>query len=117
MLKRSTGDRAERRAERFLTDQGLSVVARNWHCRQGEIDLVMRDGDMLVFVEVRLRSARGFGSGVESVDYFKQRKLAQTASLYLARNPRWADAPCRFDVIGVDGETDAIEWIDNAFEL
>lgn len=117
MLTRRTGQSGERRAERFLRSQGLAVVARNWHCRLGEIDLVMREGNNLVFVEVRLRAPRGFASSVESVDIFKQRKLGQAAALFLAQHAEWADAECRFDVIGIDGESAELRWIQDAFEL
>ena len=67
MFKRRAGDAGERKAEQFLKRNGLKFVARNWHCRHGEIDLVMFDGEYLVFVEVRLRTPRGFANSAESV--------------------------------------------------
>lgn len=117
MLRRLTGQRAEQRAERYLRTNGLKIVTRNWRCRHGEIDLVMYDGESLVFVEVRLRTPAGFASGIESVDGFKQRKLAQAASYYLASHPAWQERPCRFDVVDIDGETSRITWVPNAFEV
>lgn len=117
MWRRRLGDRGERRAERWLQRQGLRPVARNWSCRHGEIDLVMRDGDQLVFIEVRLRTPRGFASGIESVDRHKQRKLIQAASAYLAAHPEVQVMPCRFDVIGIAGDDGELEWIRNAFEV
>jgi putative endonuclease len=116
VLKRLTGRRAERRAERFLARDGLRTVDRNWHCRHGEIDLVMRDRDTLVFVEVRLRTPHGFAAGAESVDARKQRRLLQAAARYLADHPGWHDAPCRFDVVAIAGDDGTIEWIRNAFD-
>jgi len=114
--RRKLGDRGERRAEAWLSRQGLRPVERNWSCRHGEIDLVMRDGEVLVFVEVRLRTPRGFASGAESVDWHKQRRLAQAASVFLARHPEFQEAPCRFDVIGIAGTDGELDWIRDAFE-
>jgi putative endonuclease len=102
------GRRAEALAQRYLRRRGLADVARNVHCRHGEIDLVMRDGDTLVFVEVRYRRDGAFGRGSDSVTVAKQRRLA--------RHPRWMNHPCRFDVISIDGPLDeaAVDWIRNA---
>ncbi len=111
------GDSGERRAESFLGKHGLRTIERNWHCRQGEIDLVMSDGETLVFVEVRLRTPRGFADGAASVDVHKQRKLAQAASMFLATHVQWQECPCRFDVVGIEGDTGEIGWIRNAFEV
>lgn len=116
MFKRDAGDASERRAERYLKRHGLKIVARNWHCRHGEIDLVMFDGEFLVFIEVRLRTPKGFANSAESVDVFKQRKLVQAASMFLACNPSWQDRPCRFDVVGIEGDTRELAWIRHAFE-
>jgi len=95
-----TGEWAEAQAARYLEDQGLRLVGRNFRCRLGEIDLIMADGKMLVFVEVRFRGSSRFGGGIESVTRAKQRKLRAAANAYLARN-RLAHTRCRFDVISV----------------
>lgn len=116
MLKRLIGQRSEQQAERWLQRHGLKTVARNWSCRHGEIDLVMIDGDSLVFVEVRMRSRRGFGSGADSVHSRKQRKLIHAASMFLAEHSEWQDRPCRFDVLSIDGPAGQEEWIKAAFE-
>jgi len=106
------GGDAEERAAAYLASRGLAIVARNYRTRLGEIDLVARDGDVLVFVEVRMRSDGGFGGALESVTPRKQRRIAAAAGLYLARLPR--QPPCRFDVLAVDaGE---IRWLKGAFE-
>jgi len=117
VFKRLTGQRGERQAEVFLKKNGLKLVARNWQCRHGEIDLVMHDREFLVFVEVRLRTPRGFANSAESVDVFKQRKLIQAASYFLASTPLWQSWPCRFDVVGIEGDTGELAWIDHAFEV
>ena len=117
MFKRMLGDSGERRAESFLKRNGLRTIERNWHCRQGELDLVMSDGELLVFVEVRLRTPRGFADGAASVDRHKQRKLVQAASMFLAQHVQWQDSPCRFDVVGIEGDTGEVAWVRNAFEV
>ena len=113
------GAEGERRAEAFLQAKGLTTVTRNVRYRFGEIDLLMRDGDALAFVEVRYRAGHDFGDGADSVDRRKQQRLAKAASAWLAANPRWQRAPCRFDVVALGGNPDNpdIDWIRNAFTL
>ena len=111
--KTGVGADKERLAEAYLRRQGLRLVARNYRCRRGEIDLVMRDGGELVFVEVRYRASSRFGGAAGSVDVFKQRRLIAAAGHYLGANP--SPLPCRFDVVAISG-ADRIDWIKNAFE-
>lgn len=92
---------------------GLSPVRRNFRSRLGEIDLIMRDGNCLVFVEVRYRASKAFSPASLTVDIHKQRRLVRTAALFLASSARYADSVTRFDVIAIDG--DDIEWIRDAF--
>ena len=113
MLKTLLGHAAESRAEAFLKTRGLTLVARNWRCRFGEIDLVMQDGPVLVFVEVRLRSRSDFGGAAASVTPAKQQKLLAAARQYLGSLK--ALPPCRFDVVALSG-TAPPEWIRNAFD-
>ena len=109
------GHAAEARALAFLRQRGLRLVARNYRCRVGEIDLVMQQADTLVFIEVRYRNSSRFGSGVESVTPAKQRKLLNTASRFLQE--RALNTPCRFDVVGISGRDQTeIEWIRDAFQ-
>ena len=112
--KQRAGDAAERAAERHLCEQGCVVLARNARFRVGELDLVVRDRDAVVFVEVRLRSASGFGGAKASVDVYKQKKIVRAAQTWLAMNygERWP--ACRFDVVAVDGDG-TIEWCRDAF--
>ncbi|APZ42133.1 YraN family protein [Acidihalobacter ferrooxydans] len=110
--RRERGDAAERRALAHLRRQGLRLLASNYQCRAGEIDLVMRDGAHLVFVEVRQRSNPRFGGALASVDAAKQRRLVATARHYL--HTTGADAPARFDVVAIDA-ADTLQWIRDAF--
>ena len=107
------GREAETRAAEFLRAQGLRIIERNWHCRFGEIDLVARDGQTLVFVEVRARRSRSHGGARESISTAKRRRLTATANYYLARCR--TEQPCRFDALLIESEG-AIEWIRNAFD-
>lgn len=93
------GQQAEDSACHYLTSQGLSLVERNYNCTRGEIDLIMKDNSTTVFIEVRFRRDTNFGSGAESVDYHKQKKLLATASHYLQKHSKAARGVCRFDVI------------------
>lgn len=112
--KRAQGDAHERRAEAYLRQQGLRLLCRNYQCRLGEIDLIMHQGDTLVFVEVRFRRNRRFGGALASVTAAKQGRLRRTASFYLqSRGLNEARQPCRFDLIACEGSE--IHWIQNAF--
>ncbi|WP_374514644.1 YraN family protein [Niveibacterium sp.] len=112
------GSLAERLAETWLTRQGLKVIARNVRCKLGEIDLVATDGEMLVFVEVRMRTDPRFGGAAASITPAKQAKLVRTAEWFLANGGKaWAGRPCRFDVVLLDRLHLAhIEWIRGAFD-
>jgi len=107
------GKDAENTAAQFLIKQQLRVITRNYLCRGGEIDLIMQEGQYLVFIEVRMRSHSQFGSALASVDWRKQARLIHTAQHYLLKHP-WP-GPCRFDVIAVS-QQGKCEWIKNAFE-
>ena len=109
------GKEAEQLAESWLRNRGLLPVCRNFRCRSGEIDLIMRDGESLVFVEVRFRKNHRFGTPAETVCLSKQQRLIKAAYSYLQR--RKEIPQCRFDVISVTGEQEkSIEWIPNAFD-
>jgi putative endonuclease len=108
----ASGGHAESRAANYLARQGLAIVARNFNCRLGEIDLIARDGDVLVFVEVRMRSDAGFGGALESVTPRKQRRIAAAARMYLRQFSR--PPCCRFDVVALEAED--VRWLKAAFE-
>lgn len=117
------GQKSERQAEQFLKSQGLTLVERNYRCKLGEIDLIMRHDEVLVFVEVRYRKQQEYGSASETVDARKQRKLIRTAQHYLQVQFGGNEPACRFDVVGIRGNQtpqsgqNPIEWLANAFTL
>ena len=116
---KKAGDDAERIAERFLTERGLKLVARNYRCRYGEIDLIMWQVETLVFVEVKLRKTTSgkvdFGGALASITASKQAKLIATAQHYLSGMKLLP--PCRFDAVLLNGlNVNDVEWLTNAFE-
>lgn len=117
--RRSLGAAAEDAACARLESEGLRTLARNVNYRFGELDLVMRDGDTVVFVEVRYRRDERFGGAVGSVDFRKRRRIVLAARAWLASQRALADAPCRFDVVTVQTADDrlACDWIRAAFTL
>ena len=112
----TAGQQAEDYALAFLQTQGLVLVERNYRCRGGEIDLIMRDGPQLVFVEVRYRSDQRYGGALASVGAQKQSRLIRAASHYLVS--KRIDRPTRFDVAAVSPDQGklAIQWIKGAFQ-
>lgn len=116
---RAVGDALEAATEAHLVAQGLRPLARQVRFRLGEIDLVMLDGDVLVFVEVRYRATSGFGDGLDSITSAKRGKLVRAAKLFLQGHPRYANTPCRFDVVSVSGAatTPQFEWLRDAFRV
>ena len=107
------GRHAENLAALFLQQQGLKLIARNYRCRFGEIDLIAREGKILVFVEVRMRASDRFGGAAASITAGKRRKLLRTARHYLAGA---AHTPaCRFDALLVNGADNSVQWLQNAF--
>ena len=114
--KQRAGDAAEDAAARHLTAAGCRIVARNARYRDGEIDLIVRERDLLLFVEVRMRVSVRFGGAAVSVDSLKQKRIARAAQHWLLREygERWP--ACRFDVVTVDGGG-TIEWIRDAFQM
>ena len=115
------GEDAEAACSRYLKSQGLKLINTNFSCRLGEIDIIMLDNNMLVFVEVRFRKNNNFGGGLESITAAKQRKLRRTAELYLQQNSQYENA--RFDVVSMSTNTQTwlgkqkytFDWIKNAF--
>ncbi|MCQ4346045.1 YraN family protein [Pseudomonas stutzeri] len=114
------GQAAEGWALTHLEEHGLRLVARNWRCRLGELDLVMLDGDTLVFVEVRYRRHAAWGGAEASVDARKRSRVAAAAQAYLQQHPRRAQSPCRFDVVAIapaePGAAARLNWIRSAFD-
>lgn len=111
------GRHAEDLAHRYLLKHGLNTITRNYRCKRGEIDLVMRDADSLVFVEVRYRANQRFGTAAETIFPGKMHRLRRTAEHFLQRHSRYTKLYSRFDVIGITGtlNTPQIAWIKDAF--
>lgn len=109
------GKVAEQCARRLLEDAGLRWIASNVRFPGGELDLVMRENQTIVFIEVRYRLHPSFGNGAATVDKRKQQKLIRCAYRWLADNPQLNDQPCRFDVVHANGSPPCIEWIRHAF--
>jgi len=115
---RTTGAAFEQRACKELERAGLKLLARNYTTRYGELDLVMRDGETVVFVEVRHRLHASYGDAAASVTATKRTRLIHTAQLWLAAHPQHAQRTCRFDVVSYDGPVESahMNWLKNAFE-
>lgn len=109
----TAGREAEALAARLIEDAGLEIIARNFRCRHGEIDLIAREGDTIVFCEVRFRSGEAYGGAAESVTARKQARIAAAARYFLTGRP---ESPCRFDVLLLQTlEQARVRWIRNAF--
>lgn len=117
--RKKSGDAAEAAAEKLLKEKGCRVLGRNFRVREGEIDLIVRDADAVVFVEVRAKRSENFGTPAESVTPAKQRRIVRAAEQYLARHPKYRKHPLRFDVVGVrldsHGKPADIEHLADAF--
>lgn len=118
--RRLSGMRAEQSAARYLQQQGLQILRRNFSCRVGEIDLIARDvGNCLVFVEVRFRQSQRFGGALASITAHKQARVRRAAGYFIARKPQLSTLACRFDVVAIESVGLAgrqkITWIRNAF--
>ncbi len=115
-MNQRRGAQAEALAEDWLSAHGLNPIERNVHMAGGELDLVMRDGDTLVFVEVRHRAEDDWVPAVESISDSKRRRLVRTAQLYLAQLPEEWNG--RFDILAIDGalEQGEVTWLRDAFD-
>ena len=114
--KKTLGDFGERLAEDHLKEAGLKMIKRNYRCPKGEIDLIMKDGEVTVFAEVRTRTSKFRGYAEESIDCKKKDKLRSTAAYYLLEQG-YADWPAvRFDVVAIDweGKEPLLRWIKSA---
>lgn len=110
------GQISETTAAAYLQKKGLTLTAKNFRCPCGEIDLIMKDQDYLVFVEVRFRKNQHYGNSIETISQHKQSRLTRTALYYLQQHSLLDKVNCRFDVLGLDAD-EKITWIRNAFEV
>ena len=115
MNKRTIGAGYETIAADYLQKAGYTILDRNFRCRTGEIDLIARDGEYLVFIEVKYRKNKRNGNPLEAVHERKQSVIGQVAGYYLLLHPRYRQMPCRFDVVGIQGNE--ITLIQDAFHL
>ena len=114
-MTQTPGQRAEAAAAAYLTGKGLRLLVSNYRCRTGEIDLILRDGEAVVFAEVRLRTHSAFGGAAESIDRRKQARIIAAARHFLTGK---IEPACRFDVLLLDSiDPPRIEWIRDAFSL
>lgn len=111
--KRQTGTSYEIKAEEYLMQKGYKILEHNFRNRTGEIDIIAKDGEYFCFIEVKYRTTNDFGSPLEAVDYRKQNQIRKVAMYYLMKNKLSEWTPCRFDVIGFEGEK--MTHIENAF--
>ena len=117
-IAQQLGRNAENETLRFLKKNGLRLITRNYHCRMGEIDLLMRERNCLVIVEVRYRKNNRYASGAISVDRHKQAKLARTAEFFLTQHRKYCNFTVRFDVVAFNQVHDVeckLQWIKDAF--
>ncbi len=112
------GQLTESYAQQYLSKQGLILIERNFHSRQGEIDLIMLDGDTYVFIEVKYRKSKEFGGAIAAVSASKQKKIKQCVTFYLHQNSlNEYNTPCRVDVVALEGDITQpdVTWLKNAF--
>ena len=115
--RQQAGAAAEQRAALHLEAAGLQVLARNYLCRMGELDLVARDGDVLVIAEVRMRISRRFGGAAASITWRKRTRIIRAARHLLTREPALQGLRVRFDALLIDGAGADVEWIKGAFSV
>ena len=117
--RKELGSKGEDLAVQYLKKKGFKVIERNYHCSAGEIDLVAREKNTLVFVEIKTRSSSDYGLPQEAVDRFKQRKMIEAARTYLAERHLTEDIPARFDVVAIHlmPAGPHIELIRDAFQV
>lgn len=117
MITQEKGHLGEEKALAYLNNLGFKLVTKNFRCRLGEIDLIMRDKEYLVFIEVRSRSSHAFGGGIASINSAKKQKILKTAAYYLMTHKAQNEMPLRFDVISIDGKFASITWLKDAFGI
>jgi len=116
METRIYGFKQENIALKFLKKRGLKLIEQNYNTKLGEVDLIMREGNTIIFIEVRYRRSSAYGSACESVTYYKQQKIIKASTVYLQRNNLYDRVNIRFDIIAISSDSiHPIEWVKNAF--
>ena len=115
--KKSDGDLGEALALNFLRQHNLLLVEKNYRTKMGEIDLIMFDGQQIIFVEVKLRRSTHYGFAQEQVTSSKQLKIIKTAQYFLLKHKKWQQFPARFDIVAINQKNATPEWLQGAFQL
>ena len=115
LFSKKQGHNYEQRAADYLKSQGFQILAQNFFCKGGELDLVAQKAQRLVFIEVKYRKSRNYGDPSEYVSADKQQKLQRCAQVFLQKNPNYNSLEMRFDVMTFCGEETQPQWIENAF--
>ena len=110
---RATGSIYEEKIAAFLKQNGFMILERTYRCKQGEIDIIAKDGKYFVFIEVKFRASGSAGFSLEAIDHRKAMRIRNAAMYYLFSHQLPEETPCRFDAAGIDGEE--ITYIRNAF--
>jgi putative endonuclease len=113
MTKKLLGAHYEEQALNYLKQKGCHLITKNFNCRMGEIDLICSDSMNLLFIEVRYRQKKAYGTALESVDFYKQKKIKKAAQYFLLEHLRFQNLFMRFDVVAIDDKE--IKWIQGAF--
>lgn len=116
MNKRTVGTKYEEMAAEYLKSRGYDILERNHRNPMGELDIIARKDGVTVYVEIKFRQDESCGDPLEAVDVWKRRRISRAAGWHYARNGARENAPCRFDVIGINGDG-RIRHIENAFEF
>ena len=118
MNKRTVGGTRELLACKYIEDHGAHILERNFHCRQGEVDIIAKDEGYLCFIEVKFRSDKTFGEPEEAVTIKKQKHICKVSKFYLYSKYKSFDIPVRYDVVAISQKEDifAFKWIKNAFD-
>ena len=117
--QRAFGSVIKQAAAHFLMQHGLTLLSRNFSCRSGEIDLIMRDNEVIVFIEVRYRRSLSYGTATATVNRYKQQRIIRTAQFFLSSSRLGDLFPCRFDVVGISPDANSgrlhFDWIKDDF--
>ena len=113
MTTRFLGAHYEQQALNYLQQKGCCLIAKNFNCRMGEVDLICSEQTALLFIEVRYRQQKAYGSALESVNFYKQKKIKKAAQYFLLAHPQFQNLFMRFDVVAIDDKE--INWIQGAF--
>ena len=116
LSRRAIGQHKEQQAKKWLKNQGVTIIAENYHCKGGEIDLIGLDEYGLVFFEVKYRRSNRYGEAMEMVNHYKQQHIIRCAQYFLLKHPQYHQHAMRFDVVSFTDNTSEPQWLQNAFQ-